>query len=107
MAFKSTQSFHVVRYGDNNYVHSIAPISNSGFSINCGYFIFKYELFDYINEGEELVEEPFQRLIAKNQLITYGHNGFWLAMDTFKDKQQFDDMARLGNTPWETWKTLK
>jgi len=104
MSFTSTQSFHVVRYGSDHHVSSVSPISNSGYSINCGYFIFKYELFDYIEEGDELVEQPFQRLIAKKQLLTYPHKGFWLAMDTFKDKQTFDDMVNRGHTPWETWK---
>ena len=103
MAYQSTQSFHVVRYDENHHVTSISPISHSGYSINCGYFIFKYELFDYINEGEELVEEPFQRLIQADNLLAYPHKGFWLAMDTFKDKQLFDDMVSKGNRPWEVW----
>lgn len=103
MAFKSTQSFHVVQYGDDHYVSSISPISSSGYSINCGYFIFKYDVFNYINDGEELVEEPFQRLIADHQLMAYPHSGFWLAMDTFKDKQQFDEMIAKGIKPWEVW----
>ncbi len=106
MAYKSTQSFHVVRYDDkDHYVSSISPISSSGYSINCGFFIFKYDVFDYIQEGEELVEQPFQRLIAQKQLLAYPHGGFWLAMDTFKDKQVFDDMISKGHKPWEVWST--
>jgi glucose-1-phosphate cytidylyltransferase len=106
MTFKSTQSFHVVRYDNDNFVSSISPISSSGYSINCGYFILKYDIFDYMNEGDELVEEPFQRLIAAHKLLAYPHEGFWLAMDTFKDKQMFDDMVAKGIKPWETWNTL-
>ncbi|NIO21665.1 MAG: glucose-1-phosphate cytidylyltransferase, partial [Candidatus Aenigmarchaeota archaeon] len=41
----------------------ITHINQSGLLMNGGYFIFKKEIFEYINEGEELVEEPFQRLI--------------------------------------------
>ena len=36
--------------------------------INGGYFIFRKEIFDYIDEGEELVLEPFNRLIEARQL---------------------------------------
>jgi glucose-1-phosphate cytidylyltransferase len=105
MAFKSTQSFHVVLYGEDNFVSSISPISSSGYSINCGYFILKYDIFDYMQDGEELVEEPFQRIIKEKKLLAYPHDGFWLAMDTFKDKQVFDEMVAKGDKPWETWTT--
>jgi glucose-1-phosphate cytidylyltransferase len=52
-----------------------------------------------------LVDEPFQRLIEKGQLITYRHDGFWVAMDTFKDKQRLDDMYSRGEAPWEVWRS--
>ncbi|MBW8889562.1 MAG: glucose-1-phosphate cytidylyltransferase, partial [Fibrobacteres bacterium] len=62
------------------------------------------EIFDHIKPGEELVHEPFQRLIAKGELTAYHHNGFWGCMDTFKDKQQLDDLYAKGDAPWEVWK---
>ena len=39
--------------------------------INGGFFIFKKEIFDYMREKEELVIEPFHRLIEEKQLIGY------------------------------------
>ena len=63
----------------------------------------KQEIFNYINEGEELVEEPFLRLIPERKLIAYKYTGFWSAMDTFKDKKKFDTMYDSGDTPWEVW----
>ena len=63
------------------------------------------KIFNYINEGEELVVEPFQRLIAQEELIAYKYDGFWACMDTFRDKQMFDDMHSQGKTIWEVWKT--
>jgi glucose-1-phosphate cytidylyltransferase len=104
MAYQSTQSLHVVTLADNDCVSSITPIGKSGLLINCGYFIFRKEIFHYIGPGEELVEKPFQRLIAENQLSAYKHKGFWSPMDTFKDKQLLDDMHTKGNKPWEVWK---
>jgi glucose-1-phosphate cytidylyltransferase len=61
------------------------------------------EIFDHIKEGEELVEEPFQRLISKRQLAVYKHHGFWQSMDTLKDKIAFDRMEARGDCPWMLW----
>jgi glucose-1-phosphate cytidylyltransferase len=57
-----------------------------------------------MRNGEELVLEPFQRLIQENQLMAYEHHGFYASMDTFKDKQQLDDMYAKGDAPWVVWK---
>jgi glucose-1-phosphate cytidylyltransferase len=80
-------------------------VQRSDIWVNGGYFIFKKEIFEYLKDGEELVHEPFNRMIAENELITYKHDGFWVSMDTFKDKQLLDDMYHRGETPWEVWKT--
>lgn len=104
LAYKSTQSFHVVRLNDDSHVNSINPIAHSGLMINCGFFVLNRRIFDYIEPGEELVEKPFQRLISEGQLVGYPYNGFWTAMDTFKDKQLLDDMYARGEKPWEVWK---
>jgi glucose-1-phosphate cytidylyltransferase len=103
LAYQPTQSFHVVDMGGNGDVKSISHIGHSGLWINAGFFVFKKEIFNYINEGEELVVEPFQRLIKEKQLHGYKYNGFWAALDTFKDKQLFDDLYAEGKTPWKVW----
>jgi glucose-1-phosphate cytidylyltransferase len=66
--------------------------------------VFRKEIFEYLYEGEELVIEPFQRLIAKKLLSTHPYAGFWRSMDTFKDKQQLDELVSQGVAPWELWK---
>jgi len=71
--------------------------------INAGFFVFRKEIFNYIKPGEELVVEPFQRLIAEKKIIGYPADHFW-CMDTFKEHQELTDMFNLGNTPWEVWK---
>jgi glucose-1-phosphate cytidylyltransferase len=103
LAYQPTQSFHVVQLENDGKVNSISPISKSGLLINAGYFIFKNEIFDYMKYGEELVVEPFQRLIKHNQLHGYRYEGFWMPLDTFKDKQQIDTMYAEGITPWKVW----
>ena len=57
-----------------------------------------------MREGEELVLEPFQRLIEERQLIGYSYDGFWAGMDTFKDKQELESLWGSGAAPWHVWK---
>jgi glucose-1-phosphate cytidylyltransferase len=100
---KPYSSYHAVTSDTRGTVKSIMPISQSSLHINGGYFIFKDKIFDYIKDGEDLVEEPFQRLIKQKQLITYEFNGFWAGMDTFKDKQRLDELCSKGKAPWQVW----
>ena len=65
----------------------------------------RQEVKDYIEEGNDLVEEPFQRLIVEKKLWSYKYNGFWAAMDTLKDKIVFDRMDGKGNRPWQVWES--
>ena len=104
LSVRPVQSFHVVsRNGD--LVTNVQDSSRSGIEMNGGYFIFRQHIFDYLRDGEELVEEPFQRLISEEQLIAYGHEGFWACMDTFKEKQLLEDLYSRGNPPWQVWTT--
>jgi glucose-1-phosphate cytidylyltransferase len=101
---RPSQSFHPVSLGGDGLVRDIRHVSETDLWINGGFFAFKREIFDYLKEGEDLVQEPFQRLIALNQLTAYRHNGFWACMDTFKDKQAFDDMEARGDAAWQVWR---
>jgi glucose-1-phosphate cytidylyltransferase len=93
-----------VQSDSDGLVSSIGRVRNSEFLVNGGYFAIRPQIFDYINEGDELVEQPFARLIEKRQLSSYTHRGFWQQMDTFKDKITFDRMEAQGNCPWMLWK---
>jgi glucose-1-phosphate cytidylyltransferase len=104
LSVRPSQSFHVVTMGNDNLVKDISPVQQSDLRVNGGFFIFKKEIFEYMQEGEELVIEPFQRLISKKELIAYQFDGFWAGMDTFKEKQMFDDMYARGERPWVVWK---
>jgi glucose-1-phosphate cytidylyltransferase len=98
------QSFHTVTLGDDGHVTDICDLSQSGVSINGGFFAFRREIFDYMRDGEELVQAPFQRLIEARQLKAFPYGGFWASMDTFKDKQRLDDLNAKGEPPWAVWR---
>jgi glucose-1-phosphate cytidylyltransferase len=103
LSVKPSQSFHVVSARPDGLVEQITPVDRSQVWINGGFFIFKQAIFDYIREGEELVQQPFYRLIAEGQLVTYPNPGFWACIDTLKEKKMFDDMFASGDTPWTVW----
>ncbi len=96
-------SFHTVSFGARDMVTGLTEMKQSGAWMNGGYMILRREIFDNLNPGEEIVEEGFARLIAQNRLYAHKHSGFWMPMDTFKEKQAFDDMAARGVTPWRVW----
>ena len=106
LCIKPRQSFHVVSVEDD-IVTNIQHIQNTGLWMNGGFFIFRKEIFDYIRDGEELVNEPFQRLIDQAQLMAYKYDGFWACMDTYKEKQLLEDMYVHGKAAWEVWKPRK
>lgn len=106
LAVRPNLSYHLVSLheGDGNLVKGIHAINNGSVRINGGFFVFKHKIFDYIRDKEELVNGPFERLIEERQLIGYPYDGFWAPMDTFKDKQQLENLWGSGAAPWEVWK---
>ena len=62
-----TQSFHLVSVEDGGRVKSIRHVKDVGMRINGGFFVMRQEIFDWMKPGEELVQEPFQRLAAGGQ----------------------------------------
>jgi glucose-1-phosphate cytidylyltransferase len=105
ISVRNPHSFHVVDVDDEGTVRGLTPAHDSDVWINGGFFIFRRAIFDYINPGDELVEQPFQRLMAEGRLYSRKHAGFWAAMDTYKDKVSLDRRHAAGNAPWEVWQT--
>lgn len=102
LATRPNASFHAVKWRDGGVVSEINPIRR-GTRINCGYFVFKPEIFRYLEPGEDLVVEPFHRLIEQEELVTYEYLGFWECADTFKDKIYLDQLFERGEAPWMVW----
>jgi len=102
-AVLGNQSFHFVTSDENNVVTRIASMRDQQLWINGGFFIFRRDIFDYVKEGEELVEGPFARLVAQRKLMAYPWGGFWHCMDTLKDKMDFDRLEASGACQWKVW----
>jgi glucose-1-phosphate cytidylyltransferase len=104
LAINSWHSFHTVDVSDDGFATRIGPVQERNLGINGGFFVLGQEIFDYMERGDELVEKPFQRLIERRKLSVYRYDGFWRAMDTFKDKITFDRLEASGECPWMVWK---
>jgi glucose-1-phosphate cytidylyltransferase len=97
-----TASFDIVKVASGGTVEGISPLTQSDIWINGGFFALRKEIFQYMNPGDELVRQPFQRLMEKQALLAYKCTGFWQCMDTFKDKQSLEELNHR-EAPWKVW----
>lgn len=100
LAVRPPLTYHLADIDDDGRVREFVSSERSEIWINGGYFLLRREIFDYMQEGEELVLEPFHRLIEQDQLLAYKHVGFWRSMDTLRDRQNLEDMVERGEMPW-------
>ena len=103
LSVRPNASFHLVRRAANGRVLSVDDVVKANAWINGGYFVFRRQIFDYIRPGEELVEQPFGRLIDEGRLFSVEYDGFWRCIDTFKDLQALENLLRSGDAPWMVW----
>jgi glucose-1-phosphate cytidylyltransferase len=100
IAVRAPFSFHLAEFEENGLVHRFRSNQEAEVWINGGYFIFRNDIFNYICDGEELVLEPFNRLIEARELIAYKYEGFWRSMDTLRDRQVLEEMVERGEMRW-------
>jgi glucose-1-phosphate cytidylyltransferase len=105
LSVRPTSYFHVVRSDPSGTVEAIENVQDARIRINGGFFILRQEVFDEVHPGEELVAEPFQRLITQRRLMAYPWDGFWATMDTLKEMQQLEDLYQAGRPPWAVWQS--
>jgi len=103
LSVPAPHTFHIVHSDAENNVTKLEHVGSSTVRINAGFFVLRTDIFDHMQPGEELVTEPFDRLMAKKQLLAIPYDGFWRNMDTFKDKIQLDELMSSGHAPWQVW----
>jgi glucose-1-phosphate cytidylyltransferase len=100
LAVRPPLTYHLADIADDGRVREFRSSDRSDMWINAGYFLFRRQIFDYMNDGEDLVLEPFARLIEADQLMAFKYEGFWRSMDTLKDRQMLEEMYEQGRMPW-------
>lgn len=79
------------------------PEGEGGF-INGGFFVLAHDVLERIDGDQTSFEgEPLAQLAADDELRAYFHRGFWLPMDTLRDKNALETLWTSGKAPWKCW----
>ncbi len=105
LAVRPTFSYHLIDMDKQGEVVDIRHSGEVDLRINGGFFVLRPEIFDVMQPGEDLVPDPLSRLLQAGKLMAHRHDGFWAAMDTFKDRQMLEDLHGRGQAPWQVWAT--
>jgi len=105
MAVSPQDSFHVVRFDPDGTMRDLEPVADMSMCINGGYFVLRQGIFDYLNEGEDLVMDACVRAARAGRFRVHPHAGFWAPMDTLKERSALEELNRSGNRPWAVWDT--
>ena len=103
LAVPPKSSHHVVDIDDNGLITQVTAMQDLRQWENGGYFVLRPEIFDYLNEGEDLVEDAIMRLVPLGRVLAYPYKGYWSPADTVKERAQLEEMYHRGNCPWMVW----
>jgi glucose-1-phosphate cytidylyltransferase len=103
LAVRPNLSCHFVTLNGDDSVHDIRDVNQADLRINGGFFVMRREVFDYIKQGEDLVPDPFRRMMAAGKLMSHRYDGFWTSMDTFKDRMLLEELNSDDRAPWQVW----
>jgi glucose-1-phosphate cytidylyltransferase len=103
LAVPPTSSHHVVDIGENGLITQVTPLKDLRQWENGGYFVLRREIFDYLSEGEDLVEDVIVRLVPQGQVLAYPYKGYWCPADTVKERAQMEELYYRGICPWMVW----
>jgi glucose-1-phosphate cytidylyltransferase len=104
LAVKPQDSFHVVDIMAGSMVTGLTPVADMAMRINGGYFVLRQGIFDYLNEGDDLVRDACVRAAKDGLMRAAQYDGFWAPMDTLKERSALEAQYRSGNSPWALWR---
>lgn len=104
MTTRPPRSHRLAILGYGNEVIDLREISNLDIWVNAGYFIFRKDIFTFIDKSEDLLGKTFPRLAKENQLAAFRHEGAFLTSDGYREKETLDEMHAMDKAPWQVWK---
>jgi glucose-1-phosphate cytidylyltransferase len=103
LAVPPQSSHHVVEIGEDSLITGVTPVRDLLQWENGGYFVLRPEIFNYLNEGEDLVEDAIMRLVPQRKVLAYPYKGYWTPADTVKERAHMEEMYARGECPWMIW----
>ncbi|MDF1603458.1 glucose-1-phosphate cytidylyltransferase [Nocardioides sp. YIM 152315] len=108
LAIRPPGSFHVVHVDEqSNRIRGFQPATELALRINGGFFVLRQDIFDYIDEGEDLVADGCEKAARDGRMLAIPYDGFWQPMDTLKERAELDDLYRSGAPPWAVWRSYE
>ena len=104
LAVKPQESFHVVDIDEGNHVTGFTAVAEMPMCIDGGYFILRQGIFDYLDEGDDLLMDGCARAAREGKMLAVPYHGFWAPMDTLKERTALEDKYRRGVSPWALWR---
>lgn len=104
LAVTPQDSFHVVDFDEGGAVSGLTPVADMSMRINGGYFALRQGIFDYLEEGDDLVMNGCVRAARDGRLRAAKYDGFWAPMDTLKERTSLESMYGRGVSPWALWR---
>jgi glucose-1-phosphate cytidylyltransferase len=101
---KPQDSFHVVNIDEDSKVTGLTAVADMAMYINGGYFVLRQGIFDYLEEGDDLVMNGCVRAAADGKMRAVRYPGFWAPMDTLKERVALEQMHQSGEDPWALWR---
>ena len=103
---RPSSRFGILELSDKNEVVDFNEKPQLDGWINTGFFVFQREVFDFLSDDASCIleREPLEALANQNQLMAYRHEGFFFAMDTYREYLQLQEMWNTHQAPWAVWK---
>lgn len=103
-AVQPSSRFGILTLTDAGRVTSFAEKPKMDGWASAGFFVFNTKIFDYLTDDQCILErEPLEQIAAEGELMVYRHDGFFYAMDTYREYQILNEMWDRKEAPWKVW----
>jgi len=105
LAIRPPGSFHVVEFANGSgLVTGFRPATDLPLRINGGFFVLRNGIFDYLNQGDDLVGNALVKAAQQSRVLAIPYDGFWQPMDTLKERAHLEQLYLSGTSPWALWR---
>jgi len=103
-AVRPISRFGMIELGNQDRVSQFTEKPTADGWMSAGFFVLNRDVFDYLGDSDCMFErEPMTSLAANGQLMAYRHEGFFYAMDTYREYQVLNQLWTSGQPPWKVW----